>query len=129
MSIRKAIRQIEALTPGAYAIVFNHRLEAAELNELKEICQKVNIKALLLTDARVVPLSQVFAVVGNTNEVEIAKALEAKGETVPLPDVQVSSQWDADTKDVPYKMTTSSTGVELDVTESQPEPRHDWNGA
>lgn len=104
MSIRKAIRQIQSLVPErAYAIVFNHRLDAAELKELADICTKVHVKALLLTDARVVPLDQVFSVIGNTNEVEIAKALEARGETVALdvtethPKVEVSldegSEW------------------------------------
>jgi DNA-binding MurR/RpiR family transcriptional regulator len=90
MSIRKAIRQIQELRPGAYAIVFEHRLEAKELNELKELCQKLNIKALLLTDARVVSLDQLFALVAKVDEAEIQKALNAKPE------------------------------VELDVTETQP---------
>jgi len=55
MGIRKAIRQIQDLTPGAYAI-----------------------KALLLTDARVVPLDQVFSLVAHVDEAEIAKALMAQ---------------------------------------------------
>ena len=78
MGIRKAIRQIQDLTPGAYAIVFEHRLAAAELAELKDLCLKSNIKVLLLTDARVVPLDQVFTLVAHVDEAEITKALMAQ---------------------------------------------------
>lgn len=72
MSIRKSIRQIQKLAPERiYAIVFEHKLDAKELGELKEVCEKVKIRALLLTSARVVPLDQIFSIVAPTNEAEI----------------------------------------------------------
>jgi hypothetical protein len=77
MSMSKAIRQIQELMPNrGYAIVFNQRLRAEDLKQLKEVCEKGQVKVLILTDARVVPLDQVFAVVGKTDEAQIAKALE-----------------------------------------------------
>lgn len=77
MSIGKAIRQIQELQPHrGYAIVFNQRLKAEDLTQLKEVCQAGEIKVLILTDARVVPLDQLFAVVGKTDEGEISKALD-----------------------------------------------------
>ena len=91
MSIRKAIRQIQALVPErAYAIVFEHKLDARELGELKTICESAHIRALLLTDARVVPLEQVFALVGKTDEMQITEALTAKSippKPEPSPDL------------------------------------------
>jgi len=77
MSIRKAIRQIQELTPErAYAIVFSEKLTAAELQELKGVCEKVHVKVLLLTGARVVNLEQVFTLVAKTDEAQLEKALD-----------------------------------------------------
>jgi hypothetical protein len=92
MMPKKVIQQIQELLPNkGYAIVFNQRLRAEDLNQLKEICQAASIKVLILTDARVVPLDKLAGVIGRADEAELAKV--------------------------------------LDVTEAQPEPRHDWNGA
>ena len=78
MSIRKAIRQIQELKPSRYAIVFDKPLNATELQELKQTCEQANIRALLLTNARVVPLDEVFALAAKTTEAEIARATEKK---------------------------------------------------
>ena len=81
MSIRKIVKQIQELAPErTYAIVISHRLAAQELAELKALCEKVHVKALLMTDARVVPLDQLFGIAAQTTEGEIAKAMGAAKE-------------------------------------------------
>lgn len=80
MSIRKAIRQIQNLRPEqAYAIVFEHKLDAGELEQLRNICEKAHIRALLLTDARVIRLDLVAGLVAKTDEAAAEKFIQETG--------------------------------------------------
>jgi len=78
---KRVIRQIEELKAGQrYAVVFNERLSAADVTQLKAVCEKANIQVLILTNARVVPVNKLAAVIGEYADpvkVELASVANA----------------------------------------------------
>lgn len=80
---KRIIRQIEELKDGQrYAIVFNERLTAGELGQLRTVCEGAHIQALILTNARVIPLAQFAGVIGEAAD-QVAELLAPAPNTQP----------------------------------------------
>jgi len=79
---KRIIRQIQELKDGQrYAIVFNERLTGDELGQLRSVCEGARIQALILTNAKVIPLAQLAGVIGEAADQVVEQLAETP---VPL---------------------------------------------